>query len=140
MWPCADLCFASLTLTLQPATGLLTLTYGQRLFVVFYLSASGLVMVDTTIRDHLGLCPAGNSCDTDYCQLSPEQPVKVILEVRFDFIFTHSIATLNIGPTDCDQACWGDGTACAAGTSCNSCCNPYTWWEGKHAQHHASIS
>lgn len=28
-------------------------------------------------------------------------------------------------------SCWTDGTICGAGTTCNNCCNGYSWWTGK---------
>lgn len=27
--------------------------------------------------------------------------------------------------------CWSDGTICGAGTTCENCCNGYSWWIGK---------
>jgi len=27
--------------------------------------------------------------------------------------------------------CWGDGSICGAGTTCNNCCNAYSWWDSK---------
>jgi hypothetical protein len=123
----ADLCLASLELTVHPMTGLLTLEYRQKLLVVFYLSAKANVMVDSQQRDSLQLCPAteaAKSCGKDYCQLSLQQPVQLKLEAGFDMVFTHSFGAITVGPQGCSEACYPDGTFCLAGTSCQKCCNP----------------
>jgi len=134
-----NLCPIRLDGTIRSLVGLVEASVTASL-LIFYAKGTFMYMYDDAIRDSLALCEGISECaigkNEDCAMCGNDMFSKIELGIKFLFFtksfslgLTNDIKSCINATSDgqcqsgLDTSCWDDGTVCAPGISCGSCCN-----------------